>query len=125
MREGAHVAPLPDSDDEDAEGIIALRDDVEDKYYDALLELKAAFFSDDEPPCCHWFEIGGCKHGRPCACGKLRPPWPWIVHDPRGRFCACWREAERHAWKSRNALDDPKWGLWVRAQLHRRLKIVR
>ena len=91
---------LPDSDDENAEEITKRRDWAENHYYDKLTALKVAFFPRDEQACCVYFEIGGCTHGKPCPCGKLRPPWPWIVHDPRGPFCACWKAAERLAWES-------------------------
>ena len=49
--------------------------------------------------CCDAFETGGCTHGKPCECGYLQAPWPWIVHGSCGAFCECHMEPEaRRAW---------------------------
>ena len=77
------------------------RDRAEAHYIDTLLALKAAFFPEREHgPCCVGYVIGACRHGEPCACGKLNPAWPWIVHDPNGDLCACFQAAARLAWES-------------------------
>ena len=48
---------------------------------------------------------------RRCPCGMWRPPWPWMVHSPRGYDCQCWKAAERLAWETMHALHDPHHGL--------------
>ena len=49
--------------------------------------------------CCDAFETGRCTHGKPCECGSMQAPWPWIVHGSCGAFCECHMEAEaRRAW---------------------------
>ena len=58
-----------------------------DLYLDSLLAMKERF---PMMVCCHYFEIGGCVHGKPCECGGLQAPWPWIVHHPwASNFCEC------------------------------------
>eukprot|EP00966_Prymnesium_polylepis_P069961 1626305-Prymnesium_polylepis.2 len=42
---------------------------AEDKYIDAMLKLKQTF---PDGVCCVYFEIGGCEHGKACACGAAR-----------------------------------------------------
>lgn len=69
---------------------------AEDRYYDALIDVKQTFPS---RVCCEFFEIGGCDHGLTCECRSTRPraPWPWIVLDGHGRFCDC-HMRERAYW---------------------------
>ena len=102
---------LPDSDDEGAEAIIARRDAAEDSHLDALLELRDAFFPQANL-CCEG-HMGWRR--RRCPCGMWRPPWPWMVHSPRGYDCQCWKAAERLAWETMHALHDPHHGLRGRA----------
>ena len=64
---------LPDSDDPDAEHVIARRDRAEQNLYTCMHALKCAFFPREEDECCVYFEIAGCTHGRPCACGRYNP----------------------------------------------------
>lgn len=91
------------------------RDDImskaEDKYIDAMLALKQAF---PDAVCCVYFEIGGCEHGKACACGGTRPPWPWIrnVPDAPHRFCHCFTRAERLAWGCKHSIEHEEHGLW-------------
>ena len=69
-----------------------------DQYLDRLIALGAAY---PTLACCTFFETGLCTHGRPCACGSVRAPWPWSVHgDPVRPFCTCWTLSERHAWQN-------------------------
>lgn len=84
---------------------------AEDKYIDAMLELKQAF---PDAVCCDYFEIGGCEHGKACACGGMRPPWPWIrdVPDAPHRFCHCFTRAERLAWGCKHSIEHDRFGLW-------------
>ena len=42
--------------------------------------------------CCDGFETGECVHGTQCECGWQRAPWPWVVYQPRKRFCDCHRD---------------------------------
>ena len=112
LREGADTwDDLPDSDDEGAEAIIARRDAAEDSHLDALLELRDAFFPQANL-CCEG-HMGWRR--RRCPCGMWRPPWPWMVHSPRGYDCQCWKAAERLAWETMHALHDPHHGLRGRA----------
>ena len=78
------VEELP-SDNDDYETTEARRQNerAEDNYLNKLIILKEAF---PAAVCCHYFEIGGCTHGRRCSCGGKRPPWPWIVRKPGVRL---------------------------------------
>ena len=117
---------LPDSDDPDAEEITGRRDRADESLHEALHAVKVAFFprEEQEDECCVYFEIAGCTHGRPCTSGKMRAPWPWIVHDPRGPFCVCWRAAERRAWESRYAWTESKWGLSALQRLRGPVRVL-
>ena len=69
-----------------------------DAYLDRLIALDTAY---PTLACCTYFETGLCTHGRPCACGGIRSPWPWSVHgDPVRPFCMCWTLSERQAWQN-------------------------
>ena len=68
--------------------------DLEKVYAEQLRAVKAAF---PRMVCCDVFESGGCAHGKPCECGWLQAPWPWIVHRQGRRFCDCHMEG-RAAW---------------------------
>ena len=66
-------------------------------YATALLKLKESF---PTMVCCEAFETGGCTHGKPCECGSVQAPWPWIVQGACGGiFCECHMEPDaRRAW---------------------------
>ena len=85
------------------------RDFFEDQYMDALVHINERY---PDFACCMYFEIGGCTHGRRCVCGRMRAPWPWIVHRPGGPFCRCFLDAERVAWNVRCSLHRSKYGLF-------------
>jgi hypothetical protein len=87
----------------------------EDAYMDALVDLNEMY---SDSACCIYFEIGGCTHGRACACGRMRAPWPWIVHRPGGPFCRCFVHAERLAWTTRASLHRCKSGLFGLQRSH-------
>jgi hypothetical protein len=91
------------------------RDFHQDVYMDVLVALNQIY---PDSACCVYFEIGGCTHGRACACGKMRAPWPWIVHRPGGPFCSCFVGAERLAWTTRAALHRCKYGLFGLQRSH-------
>ena len=93
---------LPDSDDENSADIIARRDAAEDSHLDALIELRDAFFPEANL-CCEG-HMGWRR--RRCPCGMWRLPWPWMVHNPHGYDCECWKAAERRAWETMYALHD-------------------
>ena len=65
-------------------------------YHAALRTVKETFPS---MVCCDAFETGGCTHGKPCECGSMQAPWPWIVQGACGAFCECHMEPDaRRAW---------------------------
>ena len=63
--------------------------------------------------CCDAFGTGGCVHGRPCECGWLQAPWPYIPYRPEGPYCDChmqdrdlWQSAARYrCWSSEDASE--------------------
>ena len=60
-----------------------------DDYHEALAAIKKQF---PTMVCCNQFETGLCMHGKPCECGGMQAPWPWIITHPTGtasRFCGC------------------------------------
>ena len=61
-------------------------------YCTALVAAKEAHPSQ---VCCEAFETGRCAHGKPCECGWLPAPWPWIVYRPGGPVCDCHMEMRK------------------------------
>ena len=96
-------------EEDDDDQLQSDRDFHENRYMDALVDLNEIY---SDAACCFYFEIGGCTHGRACACGQMRAPWPWIVHRPGGPFCRCFVDAERLAWTTRAGLHRCKYGLF-------------
>ena len=62
-------------------------------YASTLGAIKAVFPAVGR--CCEAFTSGQCRHGKPCECGWLGAPWPWIVYRPGGAFCDCHLESRR------------------------------
>ena len=83
LREGVDV---PIGDRTEDEVIDDAWQGLED-YYEALSAVKDKF---PMMVCCDMFEVGGCTHGKPCECGGVQAPWPWIIHHPTASpFCEC------------------------------------
>ena len=88
----------------------------EAEYAERLRALKAAF--PRASSCCDAFEAGKCAHGKPCECGWVQAPWPWVVHVPGGPFCDCHMET-RVEWVP----NYPRVGMECGADLWRHAKV--
>lgn len=91
------LEPPSDGDDDECQDEEWVeREGAWDLYVDELIRLSEAY---PEIVCCEFFDTGLCTHGKRCACGSKRAPWPWtVIGDPVRPFCACWTAAERMAW---------------------------